>query len=165
MKLKGILLLLSIFVGISLSIGAQNRPEKPRRGGFDVEAVKKEKAVFLTKKMELTEEEAKVFLPMEAEYVEKKFQINREARRKTRELRQKENKTDADYKKITEINLEADKKETELQIEYFKKFSKVLSAEKVEKYRAADLKFKEEMLKRQQGRRGEGRRSDAGRKS
>lgn len=162
MKLKSILLLLIVFVGVSLSIDAQGKPDRPRRGGFDVEAVKKEKEKFLIKEMKLTEDEAKVFLPLEVEYMDKKFQINREARRQTRDLRQKENKTDADYKKITEINLDANKKESELQIEYFKKFAKVLSAEKVERYRDADLKFKEEMLKRHQERRGEGQRPERG---
>lgn len=147
MKLKNILLLLTLFA--SLCVCAQGGPGKPNKGkGFDVEAFKKEKMNFLTKEMSLSEEEAKAFLPLEAEYTDKKFQINREARRETRELRQKDNKTDADYKKITAVNLEANKKEAELEIEYFKKFGKVLSAEKVEKYRAADLKFKEEMLKR-----------------
>jgi len=33
-------------------------------------------------------------------------------------------------------------------MEYFQKFSKVLPAEKIEKYRSADLKFKEAALKR-----------------
>lgn len=162
MKLKSILLLLIVFVGVSLSIDAQGRPEKPRKGGFDVEAVKKEKEKFLIKEMGLTDEEAKKFLPLEAEYMDKKFQINRDARWKTRELRQKKDKADADFKKITEVNLEANKKESELQIEYFKKFGKILSAEKVEKYRDADLKFKEEMLRRHQARKGEGERPGAG---
>lgn len=154
MKIKGILIFL-LLVSVSFSVGAQNRPDRPRRGGFDMEAVKKEKEKFLTEEMGLTDTEAKAFLPLEAEYMEKRFKINRDARHKTHELRQKKEKTDGDYKKITEINLEASKKETELQLEYFKKFGKVLSAEKVEKYRAADLKFKEEMLKRHQNRRGE----------
>lgn len=156
MKLKNILLLLVLFVGVSLSVDAQGKPERPRRGGFDVEAIKKEKEKFLIKEMDLTEKEIKEFLPLEAEYMDKKFQINRETRQQTRELRKKENKSDADFKKMTEINLASNKKEAELEIEYFKKFSKVLSAEKVEKYRAADLKFKEEMLKRHRERRGEG---------
>lgn len=156
MKFKNILLLFALFVNVSF-ICAQGEPGKPHKGrDFDVEAFKKEKRDFLIKEMSLTEDEAKAFLPLEDEYMDKKFQINRDARRKTRELKQKEAKKDADYKKITEINLGANKKEAELEIEYFKKFGKVLSAEKVEKYRAADLKFKETMLKRHQERKGEG---------
>lgn len=165
MKFKNIILLSFLAISISF-VSAQNNTDRPRKGrSFDVEAIKKEKMSFLTKEIGLTEEEADKFLPLEAEYMDKKFQINREARRATRELRQKENKTDSDFKKITEINLEANKKEAELEIEYFKKFGKVLSAEKVEKYRAADLKFKEKMLKQHQERRREEGRPGSGPRS
>lgn len=158
MKFKGILILILV-VCVSFSVDAQNRPDRPKRnGGFDIEAMKKEKGDFLTKEMGLTEAEVKEFLPLEFEFMEKKFEVNRDTRHKTWELRQKKEKTEADYKKITELNLEAKKKEAEIEIEYYKKFGKVLSAEKIEKYRSADLKFKEEMLKRHQERKKNGQR-------
>lgn len=144
MKLNTILIIF-LFGLISLSINAQNRD---RRGGFDIEAIRKEKAEFLKKEMDLTDAEAKVFLPLEAEFVSKKFETNRDARRETKVLKKKENKTEADYKRIVQLNLESEQKEAQLQLEYYKKFSKVLSAQKVEKYRTADMKFKEMMLKR-----------------
>lgn len=154
MKSKSILIfILLASLGFSVTVDAQDRPRRP----FDVEALKKEKAEFLKKELNLTAEEEKNFLLLEAEFTQKKFDVYRDARMKTRELRRKKDKTDADYQKITQANLEAEKKEAELQIEYFKKFSKVLPAEKVEKYRAADLKFKEAALKRhrEQHHRGE----------
>ncbi|MFT3992911.1 MAG: hypothetical protein QM660_01285 [Dysgonomonas sp.] len=144
MKLNTILIIF-LFGLISLSINAQNRD---RRGGFDIEAIRKEKAEFLKKEMDLTDAEAKVFLPLEAEFVSKKFETNRDARRETKALKKKENKTEADYKRIVQLNLESEQKEAQLQLEYYKKFSEVLSAQKVEKYRTADMKFKEMMLKR-----------------
>lgn len=158
MKLKGILILL-LLVCVSFSVDAQNRPDRPKRnGGFDIEAMKKEKGDFLVKEMGLTEAEAKAFLPLEFEFMEKKFEVNRNTRHKTWELKQKKDKTEADYKKMNELNLEAKKKEAELEIEYYEKFAKVISAEKIEKYRSADLKFKEEMLKKyQQNRRNDNR--------
>lgn len=157
MKIKGILIIL--LVCVSFSVDAQNRPDRPKRngGGFDIEAIKKEKGDFLIKEMGLTDAEAKAFLPLEFEFMEKKFEVNRNTRRKTWELKQKKDKTDADYKQITELNLEAKKKETEIELEYYEKFAKVISAEKIEKYRSADLKFKEEMLKKHQEWKKEGR--------
>lgn len=152
MKLKGILILV-LLVCVSFSVDAQNRPDRPKRnGGFDIEAIKKEKADFLIKEMGLTEAEAKAFLPLEVEFMEKKFEVNREARHKTWELRQKKDKTDADYKKMTDLNLEARKKETELEVKYYKKFGSVISAEKIDKYREADFRFKEKMLEKHQER-------------
>ena len=141
MKLKSILILLLVFV--TYSVTAQQRHGK----GFDViERVKKEKAEFLKKELNLTDAEEKAFLPLEAEFTLRKYEINRDARRETRMLKKKENKTDADYERITELNLQLEKKESEIQIEYYKKFTKVLCAKKIEKYRIADLKFKERIL-------------------
>lgn len=150
MKTKNILLLISLFC-FSLLANAQGGP---KRGGFDMEAIKKEKAEYLKKEMNLTEAEIKTFLPLEAEFMTKKFEINRDARRETRELKRKENKTDADYKRITQLNLESEERSSQLQIEYYKKFSKVLSPEKVERYRSADQKFNEKLLKEHQKRHG-----------
>jgi len=156
MKSRNILILiLLISFGFSVAAGAQDRPKR----SFDIEAMKREKAEFLKKELNLTDAEAKAFLPLESELTEKKFEIYREARVKTRELRRKKDKTDADFQKITQANLEAERKELDLQVEYYKKFNSVLPAEKVEKYRAADIKFKEAALKRhrEQHHRGEDR--------
>lgn len=144
MRLRNILMLFILsFTFVSVTQG-QNQ----RGGGFDIEAIKKEKAEFLKKEMDLTEAEVKNFIPMEQELMSKKFEINRNAHRLTRELRKKENKTDADYKKITQINLDAETKEAALQKEYFQKFATVLSAEKIERYRHADQKYMQKLLER-----------------
>ncbi len=148
MKAKSILVLFLVFC-FSFSINAQD----DGRRGFDIEAVKKEKAEFLKKELNLTDAEANAFLPLEAEFTQKKFAVNREARRETRELKRKENKTDADYKRITQLNLESEQRSTQLQVEYYKKFSQVLSAEKVERYRVADQKFNEKLVETHQQRR------------
>lgn len=150
MKFKGILTCI-LFVCLTFSINAQNK-----RNGFDIAALKKEKAEFLKKELNLTEAETKAFLPLESEFMTKKYEVNRDARRETRALKQKKNKTDADYKRITQLNLESEQKEAQIQMEYYKKFAEVLSAEKIEKYRSVDLKFKEMMLERHKGRHQEG---------
>lgn len=148
MKAKSILVLFLVFC-FSFSINGQDGG----RRGFDIEAIKKEKAEFLKKELNLTDAEAKAFLPLEAEFTQKKFAVNREARKETRELKRKENKADADYKRITQLNLESEQRSTQLQVEYYKKFSQVLSAEKVERYRVADQKFNERLIEDHQERR------------
>lgn len=146
MKLKSILLLIAMLSSIYSVIANDYQ----KRGGVDLDALGKEKAEYLKKELQLTDDEAKSFLPLEAELMKKTYEMNREARREARALQDKENKTEADYKRITQLNLEADQKESALQIDYYKKFSQILSAEKIEKYRKADLKFKQELLKRRQ---------------
>jgi 2,3-bisphosphoglycerate-independent phosphoglycerate mutase len=133
----------------TLSISGQGL----KSSGFDIEEIKKEKAAFLIRELDLTDAEAKAFIPLEQEFMSKKFAVNRAARHETRALQEKPNKTQEDYQRITRLNLDSDKKEAELQIEYYKKFDGILSAEKIEKYRGADLKFKEYMLKKLEERR------------
>ncbi|HMM01341.1 MAG: hypothetical protein ACK5KN_05320 [Dysgonomonas sp.] len=149
MKFRSILVLLILAVSTTLSIKGQGL----KRGGFDIETIKKEKAAFLIKELELTDAEAKVFIPLESEFMSRKFEVNRDARRETRALNEKPNKTEEDYQRITKLNLESEKREAELQIEYYKKFGEILSAQKIEKYRAVDMKFKEHMLKKIEERR------------
>jgi Spy/CpxP family protein refolding chaperone len=144
MRLKNILFLLLLF-SFAFSVAAQ---EKQKQGRFDVDAFIKKKSEYLKKELNLTEAETKAFIPIEAEFSRKKFEVNRDARRETRELKKKQSKTDADYKRIVQLDLQSEQKESELQIEYFKKFATILSAEKLEKYRSADIKYKEEALKR-----------------
>lgn len=133
-----------MFFALITTVNAQ----KPKAGGFDVDKIRREKAEFLKKELSLTDAEAKSFLPMEAEFTSKRFQLNRAARQQTRELRKKDNKSDADFKRITEINLDAETKEAALQKQYYEKFATILSAEKIERYRRADIKFMEMLLQR-----------------
>ncbi|MDR1090144.1 MAG: hypothetical protein LBL79_03635 [Prevotella sp.] len=146
MKLKNILFLPLLFSFV-FSVAAQ---ENRKGGGFDIDAFIKKKSEYLKKELNLTDAEAKAFIPLEAEFSKKKFEVNRDARKETRELKKKQNKTDADYKRIVQLDLQSERKESELQIEYFRKFATVLPAEKLEKYRSADIKYKEEALKRHQ---------------
>ncbi|WP_255490552.1 hypothetical protein [Dysgonomonas sp. 511] len=74
MKSKNILLLLLMCLAVSLSAQRRHGP------GFDIEKIRKEKAEFLKKELSLTEEEAKNFLPLEAEFTQKKYEVNRNAR-------------------------------------------------------------------------------------
>ena len=144
MKLKSILVVLLLF-SFTFSAMAQNKRKYDRS---DIEAFMKKKSEYLKKELNLTDAEAKSFLPLEIEFSMKKYEVNRDARRETRQLKRKQNKTDADYKRITQLNLESEQRSSQLQLEYYKKFAEILSAEKIEKYRTADLKFKEDALKR-----------------
>ncbi|MDR1881755.1 MAG: hypothetical protein LBR26_03115 [Prevotella sp.] len=144
MKFKNILSLLVVMACATLAMNGQGQ----KKNGLDIEILRKEKAAFLTKELELTDAEARAFIPLEAEFMAKKFQVNRNARHETRALNGKANKTEEDYQRITRLNLESEKRELELQMEYYKKFSEVLSARKVEKYRGVDMKFKEYILKK-----------------
>ncbi|NDW09167.1 hypothetical protein [Dysgonomonas sp. 520] len=130
-----IILTLTVFFGV-------NAQQQQRRGKFDVEKFKKERIDFLVKEIGLTDQESKAFIPLCDELLTKKFEINREARRKNRELRQKgANATNVDYEMYNELQVDCKIKEAELDKEYYKKMKTILSAEKIHKYQMAEKQF------------------------
>ena len=144
MKLKYIFLLLLFSIGLTATAQQDDGGRHHRK--FDIVKVKKEKEAFLIKKMELTNEEAKAFIPLESEYMDKKFALNREIRHQIRDLKRKKNKTEEDYKKINDLTLEVEEKNAALKKEYYDKFEEILPAQKVVKYRNADQEFMNQLL-------------------
>ncbi|MDR1090143.1 MAG: hypothetical protein LBL79_03630, partial [Prevotella sp.] len=107
----------------------------------------KKKSEFLKKELSLTDAEAEVFIPLEAELSKKIYEANHDLRKEWRELIFKPAyKTKAEKERITYLTLERERREAVLRAEYFKKFATVLSTERINKYRKADDKYRKEML-------------------
>ncbi len=142
MKAKNIILLLFLCVSF-ISINAQERGG----GNFNIEKFRKSRADFFVKELELTPAQAKLFLPLLDELMEKKFLLNRDVRKNHRALNQKSSKTDSDYYKSIDMALDARVKEAEIQKEYIQKMKAVLPAEKLYKYHHVEMKFMEQALR------------------
>jgi len=136
---------------ISLQSFAQNRERGTLRSGrdFNKEEFTAKRNVYLTEKMELTAEETAVFIPLDNELLQKKFDIGRECFRYERELRNKKEKTDEEYKKLLKCKEEVKEKRDRLDREYHDKMKKVVSAEKMLKYQNADKNFMDEFFRDQ----------------
>ena len=134
---------------LSLQSSAQNRDRSPSRTGrdFNREDFIAKRNVYLTEKMELTAEETAVFIPLENELLQKKNEAGRDCRRLDRELHNKSQKTDDEYKKLLKCREEAKAKSDQLEKEYLDKFKRILSAEKILKYQNADKAFFEEFFR------------------
>lgn len=147
MKVKNIFLfiLLSAF---SLLLSAQEDREGRGRQHFDVKKHQQERADFIVKELKLTEAEKKAFIPLMEEYIYARFALNKEMRDATRELKKKTEKSSSDYQVLIDKELEMRFKEVELQKEYYKKFGKVISPEKVFKYSFAERMFTQRAVKR-----------------
>ena len=136
------------FVAISvlLSFNATAQEKKEQRH-FDREAFEARRNAFITAEVGLTPEEAAQFIPLCNELRQKKFEVGRECRKLSKEIRHKENPTDADYNKVIDECLDVEIKEAQLEKEYFERFKKILSPEKVYKYRNAEYKFVRNFMK------------------
>ena len=127
---------------MNVTLFAQKNEEQ-RKIAF--EKFKSERKAYITKEMDLTDDEAKKFWPLCDELMEKKFELNkplRELWRKMREAR-KGGRTvsEADYKKAIELGASIKVKEAQLEEEYLKKFVEVIPAKKVHKYQYAEQEF------------------------
>jgi len=116
------------------------------RQTFNREAFEKRRNAFITTEVGLTAEEAGKFLPIENEFKQKLFEVGLECRRLARESQNNQKMSDADYKKLSDCRLESRIKEAQLEKEYFEKFNKILSPEKIYKYQQADTKFSREIV-------------------
>ncbi len=144
MKKIKLIVCLSALLLISLQSIAQNKDHGESRGGrkpFDREAFMAERNTYITDKVGLTAEETAVFIPLDNELMQKKFEVGRECRRLERELRNKDDKSEEEYNKLLKCREEVKEKGDQLDKEYLEKFKKVLSAEQILKYQNADKEF------------------------
>ena len=133
-----------ILVQTSFSVSAQEA--RKDRKSFDKEAFEARRNAFIVTEVGLTPEEAERFIPLCDELRKKRFEVGRECRKLTKQVRSKENPTDADYNEVIDKCLEVEIKEAELEKEYYKKFKQILSPEKLYKYREAEFKFVREFM-------------------
>lgn len=156
MNFKYVLLICSLFV-CSFALNAQEK--KNSSSDFDLAKFKKERAAYFTKELNLTDSEAKAFIPLLDEFMAKKYSINKDYRRQIKEIRRKTTKvTDVEYTNSTDAFLDAKIKEAELQKEYYKRFMKILPAEKIYKLQFVEVDFMKQALERhRQGKHHRGR--------
>lgn len=139
--------ILLFFVLFSLTV-YNNVDAQEKKKTFDLEAFQKERADFLIKEMGLTNEEAKVFIPLCNELMSKKFTLNKEVRRFGRTLSKKgKNVTSADYENFSQLMIKNKLIEAQLDKEYYQKFKTILSAEKIYKFQLAETKFMKRTVK------------------
>jgi len=124
------------------------------RKGFDKEAFRAKHNAYITAQVGLTPEEAAKFIPLCNEMQDKMFHLGRTQRVLQhgiyKKLRDKDNPTNAEYLKVINASLDVHLQQAKLEKEYNAKFLKILSPEKLFKYREAEARFfRDEMPPRQ----------------
>ena len=129
---KGLLGII-LFLNMSTELIAQERREHYQR----IEAIK---VAFITKKLDLTTEEAQKFWPVYNNY-QKELMV---LMRKRREDRQK---TDIDPNEKINVDLTYESRMLDLKKKYKKLYLKVITAEKVLLLYQAEREFREHLIK------------------
>jgi hypothetical protein len=145
------IVLLFSFVGMNFLLFAQQSDKKKA----EFESFKKKRITFITKAMNLTDDEAKVFWPLCNELQEKKFILSQQIRKSVREFAkaEKEGKThsEEEYSALIKLITDTKAQEAKLDLEYTAKFSEVIPAQKVFLYLEAERQFARKMLEEQRG--------------
>lgn len=118
--------------------------KKQNKASEDKFRAKKE--AYITKKAELTPEEAAKFFPLYFELQDKKAENNRKAWAKGK-TGLNPNTTEEEYEEIFEAFFDADEDNCELEKEYLEKCRKFLSNKKIYMALKAEIMFSRHMLK------------------
>ena len=145
MQKKIVLLLLFGFLGLHFHLFAQDSKKKA-----EFESFKKKRIEFISQAMNLTDDEAKAFWPLCNELQEKKFAVNQQVRKLTREFTkaEKEGKhhSEEEYLALVKQIADARVREAKLECEYIVKFSEIIPAAKIYLYQEAERQFAHKML-------------------
>jgi hypothetical protein len=158
-KIKKIALALLFIVPIATYAQPEKPPpppEKPRkaeRREEHKEDIESMRIAFLTTKLNLTPDEAKVFWPVYNQYSDKLQEVRKKRREDIKDTKQNfDSMSDKDVESSIDNNFSLRQKELDIQKEFNEKFKKVLPMKKVAKLYAAEEQFKMELLKKLQER-------------
>lgn len=140
-KVKIFIVCCSALIMSAMQVSAQDQP-------FDREAFTAKRNAYITEQVGLTATEASVFIPLDNELMQKKFEVGRECHKLERELKkQDDGKTEEKYNELLRCREEVKEKRDKLDKEYLEKFKKVLSAEQIVKYQSANRAFFDEFVR------------------
>jgi hypothetical protein len=141
--MKKILLILTLLCCSTPFIVAQEQQKKH----YSHEEYCKQQQEFITKYAKLTAEEAKQFFPLFFEFQKNKWEINKEARKRTKKDNEQE-PTAEEYIKLVNKIADAKIKIAQLEKSYIEKYMKIISARKILDVQRAEDRFQREMIKK-----------------
>lgn len=110
-----------------------------------MEELQQFKIDFLTKEMQLSEKEKAEFVPLYKEYVEQRRKAGAEAWKFDSELKQKKDASEADYKKLTELQQKAREKDNEITKQFNARLESFLTAKQIYLMHQGEGEFFEKM--------------------
>jgi hypothetical protein len=139
MKTKQIFLIAGLLlVLLHMPVNAQER------SGDKIKALK---VAYITERLSLTPEEAEVFWPVYNDFENRKNEINHNRRKIGEEFnKNQENLSDAEINKLLDEGNKLNKAESELAIQFDKKFRDILPPAKVMKLYIAEVQFRNYLI-------------------
>ncbi len=155
MKLRPLIPTLILIMGALWLNPAMAQSEgAPQDKRQEIEAMK---VAFLTRKLDLTPEEAKVFWPVYNQYQDELDGLRENHRKQRRDAKEEmEGMSDKDVEKLVDSEIQFRQNELDILKKYNSQFKSVLPMKKVAKLHRAEEDFKRELIQRIQERRKDG---------
>jgi hypothetical protein len=154
--MKRIYTLLIVLFAICLHGFAQGE-KKDGQPPFDVDKFNAQKMAYLIQEVGITPEEAAKLFPLYNEMQEKRFKVMKETRDKMRALRKNQSPKDEECLSLLDELLNRQICDANMEKNYYQKFKKILSPQKVLKLKQADFRFAHDMLRKNDQRKPDGK--------
>lgn len=138
--MKKYLLLTLLLLLCIPSIFAQNQDRAKM-----MEDLQNFKIDFLAQEMQLSEKEKAEFAPVYKEYEQERREAGAEARKFERQLKKQKNASEADYKRLSELQQSAREKDNAVVKKFDGKFESFLSSKQIYNMHQGETKFMEKM--------------------
>lgn len=142
--------LLFIFIALILlpiAMSAQKPTQRERRAWM--KEMQQYKNDYISRKLELTEDQKAKFLPLYNRMEEEERAIAEQTARMERDVRKKgDAASDLEYEKAAEAQFELKAKESQIELKYFREFKTVLSPKQLLKLKRAERDFSRELMKK-----------------
>lgn len=145
--MKKILFTIAIAIFVALSATAQEQKAPKRKPHFSPEEFQAKQRAYITEKAGLTPEEAEAFFPLFFELQQKKFDIERDARKDAKPPRG-ERPTEQQCREFAYKTADAKIETAKLEREYIDKYLQVLDACKLQRVLHAENSFQRDLMKR-----------------
>lgn len=133
----------TLLFALCIFSGAAFAQESNNDGPDRKENIESMKIAFITKKLDLTPQEAQQFWPVYNQYNDKAKELRKKRRQEGREARLNfDELSDKEVEQVISNDMAYRQKELDLQKEYHEKFKSVLPIKKVAKLYAAEEQFK-----------------------
>lgn len=133
---------LAILLALTGLIQAQTKPQG------DPQKVEALKISFITNKLDLTPEEAKLFWPIYNQYEDEKKALRKTTFGEKEEMKNIDEMTDAEAQKLIDNQIAFKSKELDINKKYIAEFKKVLPIKKVAKLLMVEEHFKKMLLEK-----------------
>lgn len=136
---KYLLLLLFSILSLPAAFAQDKDKEKMK------EELQQFKIDFLSKEMSLSEKEKAEFTPLYKDYDEQRRQIGAEVWKFERQLKKNKNASEADYKKLSELQQKAKEKDNEIVKKFDARLETFLTAKQIYLMHQGEMKFFDKM--------------------